>query len=97
MRTHFELIDQYSIFKDFQRTAKENMTLLGAPVPEGKAVDKALREKIADLERSMEHQSLLQAYDALCLLKNALAVPKLECVLRTSPCAGKRASRTTLS
>ena len=51
---NFELIDQYPILKDFKRTAKEDMTLLGAPILEGKVVDKALQEKIADLERSVE-------------------------------------------
>ena len=33
---NFELIDQCPICKDFQRTAKEDMTLLGAPDLEGK-------------------------------------------------------------
>ena len=37
----------------------------------------------------MKCLSLLQAHDALCLLKNALAMPKLQFILRTSPCAGK--------
>ena len=36
----------------------------------------------------MECLSLLQAHDALCLLKNALAMPQLQYILRTSPCAG---------
>ena len=44
------------------------MTLL-----EEKAVDAALQAQIKDLERSVERLSLLQAHDALCLLKNALA------------------------
>ena len=61
---------------------------MGAPILEGKALDKALQEKIADLELSVEHLSLLQANDALCLLKNALAMPKLQFILRTSPCCG---------
>ena len=64
------------------------MTLLGAPVLAGKAVDNALQEKIADMEQSVERLSLLQAHDALCLLKNVLAKPKLQYILRTSPCAG---------
>ena len=64
------------------------MTLLGAPILEGKAVDKALQAKIMDLERSVERLSLLQAHDVLCLLKNALAMPNLLYILRTSLCAG---------
>ena len=83
----FELIDQYSIFKDFKRTAKEDMTLSGAPGLEGKAVDKALQEKIADMEQSVKSLSLLKARDALCLLNNALAMLKLQYIRRTSLCA----------
>ena len=85
---NFELVDQYLIFKDFNRIAKEDMNLLGAPILEGKAVNKALQAKIKGIERSVERISLLQAYDALCLLKNALDMPKLRYILRTSPCAG---------
>ena len=62
---------------------------MGAPILEGKAVDKALIAKITDLERSVERLTLLPAHDALCLLKNALAMPKLLYILRSSPCAGK--------
>ena len=68
--------------------AKKDINLLGAPILEGKAVNTALQVKIRELERSIERLSLLQAHDALCLLKNALAMPKLQYILRTSPCAG---------
>ena len=88
---NFELIDQYPISKDFKRTAKEDITFLGASVLEGKVVDKVFQENIADLKRSVERLSLLQAHDALCLLKNALAMPKLQYILRTSPCASNPA------
>ena len=64
------------------------MNLLGATILEGKAVNTALQTMIKDLERSVERLSLLQAHDALCLLKNALDMPELQYILRTSPCAG---------
>ena len=64
------------------------INLLSAPIFEGKAVNTALQAKIQDIERSVERFSLLQAHDALCLLKNALTLPKLQYILRTSPCAG---------
>ena len=54
----------------------------------GRAVDKVLWEKIADIEWSVERLSLMQAHDALCLQNKALAMPKLQYILRTSPCAG---------
>ena len=83
-----DLVDQYPIFKDFIRVFKEDLNILGAPVFEGKVVASALIAKLTDLERSVERLSLLQAHDGLCLLRSALAIPKLQYILRTSPCAG---------
>ena len=51
---NFELVDQFPIFKDFKRIAKEDINLLGGPILEGKAVNTALQAKIKDLERSVE-------------------------------------------
>ena len=42
----------------------------------------------SDLDRAINRLSLLQAHDALCLLKNSIAMPKLLYILRTSPCFG---------
>ena len=38
------------------------------------------------MNRAIDRLSLLQAHDALCLLKNSTAMPKLLYILRTSPC-----------
>ena len=84
---NFEMIDKFSIFKNFKIVVAEDMTILGAPVLEGRAVDNILKDKIATLERSIKRLSTLQSHDALCLLKNPLAMPKLLYILRTSPCA----------
>ena len=62
------------------------MMFLGCPVLQGRATDKFLQKKIAHLERAMKRLTLLQAHDALCLLKNSIAMPKLLYLLRTSPC-----------
>ena len=80
------MIDKFSIFKDFKRVAAEYLTILGAPVLEGRAVDNVLKVKIATLERSIKRLSTLQSHDALCLLKNSIAIPKQLYILRTSPC-----------
>ena len=63
---------------------KEDVTLLGAPVLKGKAQDKAIQDKIDDLTRAVERLKHLQAHDALVILKNSLAIPKLLYLLRTS-------------
>jgi len=64
------------------------MTLLGAPVLKGKTQDKAIQDKVDDLTRAVERLAHLQAHDALVILKNSLAIPKLLYLLRTSKCAG---------
>ena len=43
---NFEMIDKFSIFKDFKRLVAEDLTILGAPVLEGRAVDNVLKDKI---------------------------------------------------
>ena len=84
---NFEIIDKFSIFKDFKRVAAEDLTLLGEPILEGRTVDNTLKDKIATLERSIKRLSALQSDDALCLLKNSIETQKLIYILRTSPCA----------
>ena len=46
-----------------------------------------MKDKISTLEKSIARLSILQLHDALCLLKNSVAMPKLLYILRTSPCA----------
>ena len=62
------------------------MTLLGAPILQGPALDKALKMKVDDLDRVVSHLKLLHAHDALVLLKNSLSMPRLLYILRTSEC-----------
>jgi len=83
----FTEISTLSTFNDFIRVNKEDMTLLGAPVLKGKAQDKAIQDKIDHLSRAVERLKHLQAQNALVILKNSLAIPKLLYLLRTSPCS----------
>ena len=62
------------------------MTFLGSPVLPSRAMNRVLHGKIDDLGRAIQRLALLQAHDALCLLKNSIEMPKLLCVLSTSPC-----------
>ena len=61
--------------------------LAGASVIKGKAQDKTIQAKIDDLTRAVERLEHLQAHDALVILKNSLAIPKLLYLLRTSQCS----------
>ena len=87
---NFSEIEKYPIFKDFKRLRKEDLTILGASILKGPDVDKALADKILELERATGRLSLLQAQNALCLFHNALAMPKLLYILRTAPCTGNK-------
>jgi len=82
----FTKIDGVDTFKDFIRVNKEEMILLGAPVVKGIAQDTAIKNKIDDLTRTTERLQLLHSHDALIILKNSLAIPKLLYLLRTSDC-----------
>ena len=83
--TAFAAGQSLATFRDFIRVNKEDMTLLGATVLKGKAQDKAIQDQIDDLTRAVERLAhFLQAHDALVILKNSLAIPKLLYLLRTS-------------
>ena len=81
-----------NVLKMFEGIAPEiksvkhgNMTLLGAPVMPS-AVDMALESKLCALSRLLEQLDQVDAHDALFLLRNCFAIPKLTYVLRTSAC-----------
>ena len=60
--------------------------LLGAPIGGPQSIIAALTAKKKTLERLGERLKLLHSHDALCLLRNALSLPKILYVLRASPC-----------
>ena len=63
-----------------------NATLLGSPLGDDVCVSTALTEKVEALSRLGERLKLLSVHDALILLRNSLALPKLQYLLRTAPC-----------
>ena len=82
----FSKLEHLDIFKNFIPVPKDNLTLLGAPIPQDTTLDKALGTKVDDLERAIGRIKLLRANDALVLLKNSISIPKLLYLLRTSNC-----------
>ena len=62
--------------------------LLGAPILTGTAMDSILTSRVQDLERAISRLCLLDAQDALLILRSAYSSPKLLNVLRSSPCSG---------
>ena len=73
-------------FPSVCNTIPEEATLLGSPIGGLVSINNALETKISDLEILGERLEILQAHDALCLLRNAFSLPKLLYILRTAPC-----------
>ena len=64
----------------------DQVEILGSPVGSMTSVDVVIKEKIRLLELLGERLRLLQAQDALLLLRHSLAILKVLHVLRSSPC-----------
>ena len=63
---------------------RNDLLLLGAPIYE-EAADNVLLEKLEDLRRMGERLDFIDAQDAVFLLRNCYAIPKLTYFLRTAP------------
>jgi hypothetical protein len=77
---------QHPAFANFRQVQPDSATLLGSPLSGGSAMDAAISTSYDELSRAVERLQLISSHDALVLLKNCLGGPKLQHVLRTSPC-----------
>ena len=78
-------IDSALEFPGIKLIQPEELTLLGAPVLPS-ANGKVLGAKLVSLKTLTERLKQLHEHDALYLLKNCMAIPKLLYFLRTAPC-----------
>jgi len=76
----------HSEFTGFRQFTPDTAILLGAPLSSGKAMDDILSSLYEDLKLAVDRLQLISAHDALVLLKTCLGGPKLQFVLRSSPC-----------
>ena len=74
-----------SFFPNLHPTDPSKATLLGSPIGGSEAIDIVWESKISQLRSMGDMLGSLQAHDALCLLRNALALPKVLYILRTAP------------
>jgi len=79
-------IISHSQFAGYRQVPQSSATLLGSPLSSGLAMDSSLSTLSDDLRRAVERRSLISSHDALILLKNCLGGPKLQYVMKTSPC-----------
>jgi hypothetical protein len=75
-------------FSDFIHLDVQSASLLGAPLTVGQAMDSMLTIRCEDLTRAVSRLKLINAHDALILLRASFSAPKLTHTLRSSPCAG---------
>ena len=66
-------------------TQRDNHLLLGAPILE-EAVQAVLLSKLDDLKRMTERLTFIDVHNAIYLLRNCYAIPRLTYFLRSAPC-----------
>jgi len=76
------------ILSTFMHQLPFEANLLGAPLLTGSSMNVALNKHCTNLERAIGRLKLISAHDALTILRHSLSAPKLNYMLRASPCAG---------
>ena len=74
-------------FLGFRQVSSGQGELLGAPLFEGTRLDAVLEARCVDLVRASDRLNLLNAHDALTILRNSVSAPRLSHLLRCSPCS----------
>ena len=69
----------------FRTVDPAKATLLGAPIGGDRSLNIVWESTVEQLQTLGNRLAQLQAHDALCLLQNALAIPKVLHILRTAP------------
>ena len=64
----------------------ENASLLGAPLFHGPEMDYKLTNCCADLAKAIDRLESIGSRDALVLLRSFFNAPKMQYILRCSPC-----------
>src|ERR1043165_5036687 len=82
----YDEANKIQTFIEFENVAVEDLTLLGAPLLPGRAVDKSIQKKIKDLDIVITRLEMLHPHDSFTLLRSSLSIPKLLYALRTSAC-----------
>jgi len=74
--------------ENFIRVEVDHGILLGSPLSSRGSMDELLEARILGLQVASSRLRLLQAHDALIILKNSMSLPSLLHILRSAPCSG---------
>ena len=77
-----------SILASFKKVDPKNMTLLGSPLMPGPELDRKLVDCCSNLTKAIKRLELIDSHDALVLLRSSFCAPKMQYILRCSPCYG---------
>ena len=75
-----------SLFPEVKVIGLDNAQLLGAPIGNIISIDSSVTSKVEKLNLLGSRLGLLYRQDALLLIRNSLAIPKLVYTRRTAPC-----------
>ena len=80
-----------SLLASFKQVDPPNMSLLGSPLMPGPEQDRRLEDCCVNLTTAIRRMELIEAHDALVLLRSSFCAPKMQYILRCSPCYGHQA------
>ena len=70
-------VSGFAAFKDFRLIKLEDMSLLGAPIVDNRAMEATLKEKTHLLEKAISTLKELNTHDGLTTLKSSLEISKI--------------------
>ena len=82
---HQDFVSKDRVLQKFKRVEIGNATLLGAPLFSGTILDEAWSARCVDLARAINRWRLINAQDALILLRSSFSTPKVLNLLCCSP------------
>jgi len=85
---------KFAVLGSFKSIALDEATLLGAPLLPSKNLDTALDMCCSNLSKAISYLSHIEAHDALVLLRSCFCAPKIQHILRCTPCHGHPALTT---
>jgi hypothetical protein len=83
-----------AVLRSFKRVSIEDSSLLGTPFVAGSALDSTLKARCEDLSRAVKRLHMIESHDALVLLRSSFSAPKIQHLLRCSPCVGHTSLET---
>ena len=83
-----------AVLGSFKSIAPDEAKLLGAPLLTNKSLDTALDMCCSNLSKAISRLSHIEAHDALVLLWSCFCAPKIQHILRCTPCHGHQALTT---